>query len=112
MQGQDVRDHWPSLGQRARFVQRDGLDGSHFFEINSAFDENAVAGGSTDRTDDRRRRGHHQGAGTGDDQQGQATVNPGLPRQPSQQRWQEHDAGRQRHHYGRVHSGELLDERL
>ena len=112
MQGQDVRDHRSSLGQRAGFIQSDGLDGSHFFEIYSAFNKNSVACGSTDRTDDRRRRRHHQGAGAGDDQQSQAAVDPRLPLQARQQRRQEHNACRQRHHYGRVHGGEFFYERL
>ena len=57
-----------AASKRASFIKRNRLQRSHRLQIQSAFDQHALPGGSGNRTDNRHRRRYYQGAGTSNHQ--------------------------------------------
>ena len=96
----------------AGFVQRNGFDLVGTLQIDTTFDQNASACGSSQAANDRDRRRNHQGTGAGNDEQHQGFVNrlrPGDVHQPGRQ---SSDGDRQRKDGRRINRRELVNELL
>ena len=60
-------------------VEGDGLQGTQVFQVQPPFDQHSAVGRISDGGNNGHRRGDHQGAGAGDDQQGEGVVDGGKP---------------------------------
>ena len=80
-----------AVRDRASLVQSQPAQLAAFFQIDTALDENAVAGSGGQAADDADRRGNHQCAWAGDYQQNQCTVNPVQPCRAHEKRGQQCD---------------------
>lgn len=69
-----VCDFGLAEGERAGFVEDDGVKPGGGFEMLAALDEDAGTGGTSNGGHDGRRRGEDEGAGTGDDEDGDGAV--------------------------------------
>ena len=75
----DVDDPQPAVRQRAGLVERDAAHRRELLEASAAFDQHALARRRRQRRHDRDRRGDHQRARTGDDQEHERAVDPLAP---------------------------------
>ena len=99
-------------GQRAGLVERDAPHAAGLLQVRPALDQHALFRRAGQRGHDRHRRGDHQRARAGDDEQHQRAVDPGLPGGAAQHRRQRGDQNREPDHRRRVDAREPIDEGL
>ena len=91
-----------AVGERAGFVEDDGVHVGERLEVVGAFDENAQLGGAADAAKETERHADHQRARAADDQEGQTAQNPVGPGAGDQ-------AAAKREHRGRTGDGGGVD---
>jgi hypothetical protein len=109
-QGEEVRHARAPLGQRAGFVEGDGADPADDLQGSAALHQQTPPSADREAGGNGRGRREHQGTRTGNQQQRQAAVDPGVPVGVKEKRRRH---GNQRRHGDRdprVDGGEPLDE--
>jgi len=72
-------DRERAVGERAGFVEDDGVHVGERLEVVGAFDENAQLGRAADAAKEAQRHADHERARAADDQEGKAAQNPVGP---------------------------------
>ena len=111
VQRHDVGDRGSAARERPGLVEGDRLDAGHLLEVGAALDQHAVARRASEGGEDAHRRRDDQGARAADDEQREAAVEPGVERGPEERR-DEGDRRRQRHHDRCVAAREAVDDGL
>jgi hypothetical protein len=101
-----------AFGNGAGLVERYRAQLACRFKMRSALDEDAAPRGGGEAADDRDRRGDHQRARAGDDQQHQRLVDRHEPRPAQQERWEHRDGDCQYENSRRVDGRETFNEAL
>ena len=109
---EDARYTEVALGERARLVKDDSVRAGERVEIGAALDEEPRTGCRAEPREEGERNGDDEGAGAGDDEEGQRTVDPRREGVSHDERRQDGDGESGAYDDGGIDARKARDERL
>ena len=108
--GVHVRDGKAAPGDGAGLVEHGDFGLGQGFQIARAFNQDAPAGRAADAAEKGEGHGDHQGAGAGNDQEGEGGGDPPVPVAAEEERRHQGGQHGQAHHHGGINAGEAGNE--